>query len=345
MMEVTRVTFSSRTKGEDHRADHPDQPSDRAPRPPSGRPTTRCQLMRCNMSSSVSDRPVQQYLSVEAQTQYVEVGDVRYAYREVGTDQHRGTTPLVFLHRFRGTLDDWDPAFVDAVAEHRHVILFSDAAVGSSTGSPATSVDAKAENAASFVRAMGHDVVDVLGFSMGGFVAQAVAMREPTLVRSVVLVGTGPGGNPETDPHTDIVFDIALKPEYSFEDIRYLFFADGREAETQAYIDRHALRTDREPLVAPATIQAMAGLIMDFMGGKTDHYARLGTMRQPTLIVSGDDDHFFPVKNQWLLYRELADAQLAVYPQAGHAPHQQHPDTVAAQVIRFLHVQDTAASV
>ena len=297
------------------------------------------------MSSSVSDRPVQQYLSVEVETQYVEVGGVRYAYREVGQVQHRGTTPLVLLHRFRGTLDDWDPAFIDAVAAKRHVILFSDAAVGSSTGSPATSVDEKAENATSFVRALGHEVVDVLGFSMGGFVAQAVAMREPTLVRSVVLVGTGPGGNPETDPHTDIVFDIALKPEYSFEDIRYLFFADGRDAETQAYIARHALRTDREPLVAPATIQAMAGLIMDFMGGKTDHYARLGALRQPTLIVSGDDDHFFPVKNQWLLYRELADAQLAVYPQAGHAPHQQHPDEVAAQVTRFLHVRDTAASV
>lgn len=292
--------------------------------------------MRCAVSSSVSDRVVQHYRSVEVETQYVQVGDVRYAFRELGPDQPVDTTPLVFLHRFRGTLDDWDPAFVDAMAEHRHVILFSDAAVGSSTGSPATTVDEKAENAAAFVRALGHDVVDVLGFSMGGFVAQAIALQEPSLVRKVVLVGTGPEGNPETDPHTDIVFEIALKPEYSFEDVRYLFFAEGRDPETQAYLDRHALRTDREPLVVPETIQAMAGLIMDFMGGKTGHYAKLGQLRQPTLIVSGDDDHFFPVKNQWLLYRELPDAQLAVYPQAGHAPHQQHPDAVAAQVERFL---------
>ena len=300
--------------------------------------------MGYNMSSSVVNQTVQQYLSSEIETRYVDVDGVRFAYRELGDDRHKGTTPLVFLHRFRGTLDDWDPAFIDAVAEHRHVILFSDAAVGSSTGSPATSVDEKADNAASFARALGYDLVDVLGFSMGGFVAQAVAMREPALVRSVVLVGSGPGGNPETDPHTDIVFEVALRPEYSVEDIRYLFFAEGRDTETQAYIDRHALRTDREPLVAPATIAAMAGLIMDFMGGKTDHYAQLSSLRQPTLIVSGDDDHFFPVKNQWLLYRELADAQLAVYPQAGHAPHQQHPDAVAGQVTRFLHVQDTAAS-
>jgi pimeloyl-ACP methyl ester carboxylesterase len=273
---------------------------------------------------------------VEIETRYVELGDVRYAYRELSPDQLVDTTPLVFLHRFRGTLDDWDPAFVDAVAEQRHVILFSDAAVGSSTGSPATTVDEKAENAAAFVRALGHDVVDVLGFSMGGFVAQALAMQEPSLVRKVVLIGTGPGGNPETDPHTDVVFDIALRAEYSFEDVRYLFFAEGRDPETQAYIDRIGMRTDREPIVGPETIQAMAGLIMDFMGGKSGHYDKLPEVRQPTLIVSGDNDPFFPVKNQWLLYRELANAQLAVYPQAGHAPHLQHPDAVAAQVARFL---------
>ncbi len=288
------------------------------------------------MSSSVTDRIDQHYRSVEVETKYVEVDGVRYANRELGPDQPVDTTPLVFLHRFRGTLDDWDPAFVDAMADERHIILFSDAGVGSSTGAPATSVDEKARNAASFVRALGHDTVDVLGFSMGGFVAQAIAMAEPALVRMVVLVGTGPGGNAETDPPTDIVFEIALKPEYSFEDVRYLFFAEGREAETQAYIDRHALRTDREPLVSAETIEAMVGLILDFMGGKTDHYARLADLRQPTLIINGDDDHFFPLKNEWLLYRELPNAELAIYPQAGHAPHQQHPATVAAQVNRFL---------
>jgi pimeloyl-ACP methyl ester carboxylesterase len=296
------------------------------------------------MSSSVTDRAVRQYLSVEIETKYVEVDEVRYAYRELGPARPVDTTPLVFLHRFRGTLDDWDPAFVDAVAEERHVILFSDAAVGSSTGTPATSVDEKARNAASFVRALGHATVDVLGFSMGGFVAQALAVAEPGLVRKVVLIGTGPGGNAETDPPTDIVFEIALRDDYAFEDVRYLFFTEGREAETQAYIERSALRTDREPLVSASTVQAMVGLILDFMGGKTDHYARLGELRQPVLIVNGDDDHFFPLKNEWLLYRELPDAQLAIYPRAGHAPHQQHPEAVAAQVNRFLAAQDPDAT-
>jgi pimeloyl-ACP methyl ester carboxylesterase len=269
-------------------------------------------------------------------TRHLEVDGVTYAYRELGPAAPADTTPLVLLHRFRGTLDDWDPAFVDAVAAHRTVIAFSDAGVGSSTGTPAQSVDEKAVNAASFIRAKGLDQVDVLGFSMGGFVAQSIAINEPELVRKVVLVGTGPGGNPETDPHTDIVFEIALRQQYTFEDIRYLFFSEGRDWETQASIDRINLRTDREPLVAPETIQAMAGLIMAFMGGQTGHYEQLSRLRQPTLIVSGDDDHFFPVKNQWLLYREIPNAQLAVYPLAGHAPHHQHPADVAAQIEHFL---------
>lgn len=283
--------------------------------------------------SSSTDGPAR---ADEARTRFVDVGGVRYAYRRLGPAQPNNPTPLVFLHRFRGTLDDWDPAFVDALASTRDVVLFSDAAVGSSTGTPATSVEEKGRNAAAFIRVLGLASADVLGFSMGGFVAQELALSEPDLVRKVVLVGSGPGGNAETDPHTDIVFDIALHPEYTFEDVRYLFFHTGRDLETQAYLDRHAVRQDREPAVAPATIQAMAGLIMDFMGGNTGHYARLGELRQPTLIVSGDTDPFFPAKNQWLLHRELPHAQLAMYPQAGHAPHQQHPEIVAAQVERFL---------
>jgi pimeloyl-ACP methyl ester carboxylesterase len=286
------------------------------------------------MSSATS--ATASYDAVSVPTQHLEVDGVTYAYRQLGPTAPADPTPLVFLHRFRGTLDDWDPAFIDAVAARRTVILFSDAAVGSSTGGPAKDVDEKAANAARFIRALGLGQADVLGFSMGGFVAQAIAVHEPELIRKVVLVGTGPGGNPETDPHTDIVFEIALHPEYTFEDSRYLFFSEGRDGETQASIDRINLRSDREPLVGPETIQAMAELIMAFMGGASGHYSLLGQLRQPTLIVSGDDDHFFPVKNQWLLYREIPHAQLAVYPLAGHAPQHQHPGEVAAQVEHFL---------
>jgi pimeloyl-ACP methyl ester carboxylesterase len=273
-----------------------------------------------------------------APTLYLDVDGVSYAYREIG--EMGDHPPLLLLHRFRGTLDDWDPGFVDAVAQHRKVILFSDAAIGTSTGTPATSVDEKARNAAGFARALGHTTVDVLGFSMGGFVAQALALDEPDLVRKVVLLGTGPGGNPENDPPTDIVFDIALKPDYEFDDFRYLFFAPGREQETQRSLERFGRRTaDREPVVGSQLMQIMAGLVLAFMNGETKHFERLADLRQPSLIVAGDTDPFFPMKNQWLLFRELPDAQLAVYPNAGHGPHQQHPEEVAAQVARFLSLE------
>ena len=274
--------------------------------------------------------------ATNVETKHLKVGDVSYAYRELRPARLADPTPVVFLHRFRGTLDDWDPAFVDELAKTRHVILFSDAAVGSSTGTPAKDFDEKGRNAASFARKLGYERIDVLGFSMGGFVCQTIAMQEPALVRKAIVIGSGPAGNAETAPPTDIVFGIALRETYAFEDVRYLFFAEGRETETQAYIDRWAIRKDREPIVGPAIIAAMVESVSGFMGGKTDHYSRLKQLKQPFLIISGDRDPFFPLKNTWLLYRELADAQVAVYPLAGHAPHQQHPTEVAAEVERFL---------
>jgi pimeloyl-ACP methyl ester carboxylesterase len=268
---------------------------------------------------------------------FVEVGTTRYAYRELRPENPVDPTPIIFLHRFRGTLDDWDPGFVDELAKTRHVVLFSDAAIGSSTGTAATSVDEKAQNAAGFARALGYSSIDVLGFSMGGFVCQAIAIREPKLVRKVVVIGSGPGGNAETAPPTDIVFGIALHPQYTFEDTRYLFFAEGRDKETQSYLDRRASRVSgHEPPVGPDVIEKMVALIVAFMQGQTGHYSHLKDLRQPVLLISGDKDPFFPIKNSWLFYRELSNVQLAVYPNAGHGPHQQHPNEVAHQIEQFL---------
>ena len=196
--------------------------------------------------------------------------------------------------------------------------------------------DEKARNAAAFARKLGYAQIDVLGFSMGGFVCQTIALQEPQLVRKVVAIGSGPGGNAETAPPTDIVFGIATKPAYTFEDVRYLFFAEGRERETQAFIDRMGLCKDREPIVGPEVMGAMVEAVSGFMSGTTGHYARLKDVTQPVLIISGDRDPFFPLKNTWLMFRELPNAQVAVYPLAGHGPHQQHPVEVAAEIERFL---------
>src|SRR5438552_11956223 len=232
-------------------------------------------IIRRLIATSINDEGETMSNATNVETKHLKVGDVSYAYRELRPTNLADPTPVVFLHRFRGALDDWDPAFVDELAKTRHVILFSDAAIGSSTGTAAKSVDEKARNAASFARKLGYEQIDVLGFSMGGFVCQAIAIQEPKLVRKVIVIGTGPGGNAETAPPTDIVFGIALKETYALEDNRYLFFAEGRDRETQAYMDRLAVRKDREPVVGPQVIGTLVELISAFMGGLTDHYARL----------------------------------------------------------------------
>lgn len=272
----------------------------------------------------------------EPATLSLEAGDVTYAYREFGSAGAADRVPLLLLQRFRGTLDDWDPAFIEALAEDRRVIVFSNAGVGSSSGSVSDSIAGMAEHAARFVQARGLSQVDVLGWSMGGFVAQALALDEPALVRNLVLLGTGPGGNPESAPPAEPVFEYALRPTYGFDEHLYLFFAPGWEDQTQASIDRIAAGSGGEPVPGEDVVQTQAGAIQAFMGGETGHFARLGELSQPSLVVSGDRDPFFPMKNVWLLYRELPQARLSVFPNAGHAPHHQHPAEVASLVGEFL---------
>ena len=269
----------------------------------------------------------------------LEAGDVTYAYREFGSAGTADQVPLLLLQRFRGTLDDWDPAFIGALAEDRPVIVFSNAGVGSSSGSVSDSVEGMAGHAARFLEARGMTQVDVLGWSMGGFVAQALALDHPTLVRNVVLLGTGPGGSAESAPPAEPVFEYALRPSYGFDEALYLFFAPGREDLAQASIERVAAASEGEPVPGEDVVQTQAGAIQAFMGGETGHFARLGGMEQPSLIVSGDRDPFFPMKNVWLLYRELPQARLSVFPNAGHAPHHQHPAEVADLVSAFLETE------
>ena len=137
------------------------------------------------------------YCHITAPTQFVEANGIRYAYRRFGAETR---TPLVFLQHFRGGLDNWDPLVTDGLAEDRPVILFNNAGVASSSGETPDTVDAMADHVAIFVKALNLPVVDVLGFSLGGFVAQSFAQRDPELVRRIVLVGTGPR-NGESSPN------------------------------------------------------------------------------------------------------------------------------------------------
>jgi len=130
-----------------------------------------------------------QHTHQTAPTQFVDADGIRFAYRRFGKG---GGVPLVFMQHFRGGMDHWDPAVTDGFAEHRPVILFDNAGVAASTGETPDTIDAMADHAADFIGALGLAQVDLLGFSIGGYIAQILALRRPELIRRLILAGTGP---------------------------------------------------------------------------------------------------------------------------------------------------------
>lgn len=261
------------------------------------------------------------------------VGEDKIAYRDLGAG-----TPIVLLQRFRGAIDDWDPHFVDRLAARRRVILFDAPGVGGSTGSPSAAVSAMAADAAAFVGALGLGPVDVLGWSMGGLVAQALAILHPRIVRRVVLAATCPPGNPRLATAPASWVQVAMKPHYDLDDIVALFFtaSETSRAAAAAAQARIAARVDRVPEVGPDAIGVQLKAQMQFWRNEEGLFARLSEIAHPVLIGAGDHDLSFPAINQVVLLESLPAATLAVYPDSGHGFHMQNTAAFCAAIDAFL---------
>lgn len=270
---------------------------------------------------------------ITAATRFVEANGIRYAYRRFGS----GTgTPLVFLQHFRGGLDNWDPLVTDGLAQGQPVILLNNAGVASSSGETPDTIDAMADHVATFVHALGLPQVDVLGFSIGGFVAQAFALRHPQLLRKLVLVGTGPrAGEPSTDPR---VLQVAGSAVPSLDDFLFLFFAptETSRAAGKAFWERRHQRQDQDPPSSLQTAQAHGAAIMEWRQPRGERYAYLKAISQPTLVVNGNNDVMVPTINAFTLSQHIPNAQLIVYPDAGHGSHFQYPALFVAHTQLFL---------
>lgn len=277
------------------------------------------------------------YTHATAPTCHIEVNGDRFAYRRWG-NATTNQPPLFFLQHFRGGMDHWDPLMTDGLAAGREVILFNGRGVASSSGKPRTRIEHMADDAAAVILALGLQQVDVLGFSLGGYQAQDLTRRHPGLVRKLMLIGTGPrGGNPDSDPG---VLERAPRPVPTLDDFLFLFF--GRSAAAQQagkdFWKRRHQRPDQDPPSSPEVIQAQIEANMHYLPklDSNDPFAHLREIKQPTFVLNGVDDVMIPTINSWFMGQNIPNAQLFLYPDAGHAPHFQYPERFLQHAIQFL---------
>jgi pimeloyl-ACP methyl ester carboxylesterase len=267
---------------------------------------------------------------------------ISYAYRRFG-QKSAGAPPLVLLQHFRGNLDNWDPALVDQLAKTREVILFDNAGVGGSTGTVPRTVTATAEDALRFIEALELSEIDVLGFSLGGFVAQELVLIRPRLVRRLVLAGTGPQGGEDMHGFSDEIFVHAYRDEPGAEDVLALFFerSETSVARGREVLQRVFTRTDdRDERATLGARDAQLDAITTWGIPDPSRLNRLAGITQLVLVANGDNDRLVPTKNSSLLAETLPNARLKIYPDAGHGFLFQYPAEFAGEVERFLNEEE-----
>ena len=260
---------------------------------------------------------------------------IDYAYRDVG----EGTPPLVLLQHFRGNLDNWDPALVDALASRRRVVTFDNAGVGGSTGTTPSTITQMARDAIAFLEAMEFDEVDVLGFSIGSFVAQEIALIKPAAARRLILASSAPQGSAGMHGWAPEVIDAVGGTSPNPDGYLSVFFT-GSPVSRQAgkeVLGRLTTRTeDRDNPTTWQTRQAQYEAVCAW--GIPDHglLQRVSAIDMPVFVANGDSDPMIRPHYSYLLAGLIPEAQVKIYPDSAHGFLFQHHDEFAGDVETFL---------
>ncbi len=285
-------------------------------------------------------------LSINAQTQLLPVkGFETYAYRRFGSGSR---LPLLLLQHFTGTLDNWDPALTDALARERELILFDNAGIGRSSGTVPTTVAEMAKHVVAFLDELGLATCDVLGFSLGGVVAQQVVLDRPRIFRRLILVGTAPRGGSDLMRLDKPVLARALQDPTNtgYSVLQKLFFppTPTGQAAGAAFVERLGQRkTDVDRPSGPEVASAQIAAFREWEHFSGERFADLKRLPHPTLVVNGVHDEMVPVVNSYRLEENLPNAVLLVYPDAAHGSLFQYHESFARHAAAFLSVDSESA--
>lgn len=283
--------------------------------------------MTATQTSNVSWRDVP--------TRTITGGDVEFAYRELGTDNFG--PPVVCLIHLAAVLDNWDPRVMDSLAEKHRVITFDNRGVGASSGKPAASIEEMANDAISFIKAMGLRQVDIFGFSMGGMIAQEIALVEPGLVRKMILTGTGPAGGEGISSVARVTYYDMIRGLLTRQDPKqFLFFTRTPSGIRAGKEFLRRLKERSENRDKEITVTALQAQLKALRRWGAKQPADLSSIKHPVLVANGDSDRMVPSKNTHDLAQRLPNSELIIYPDSGHgAVFQFHADFVP-RALEFL---------
>lgn len=267
-------------------------------------------------------------------TKFVEAKGIKFAYRSYGK---AGDIPVIYFNHLTANLDNCDPRIMDAIAAERQIISFDYRGVGSTTGEQGTSIPDMAKDAIAFIHALGYKQVDIVAFSMGGFITQELLLVEPTLVRKIILAGTGPRGGEGVSDVVGLTYKDVFKGIFTFRDPKfYLFFTQnkvGKEA-ARNFLKRLKERTvSRDKKVKLSVLKKQLKAI-ETWGHETP--ADLSVFKHPVLVANGDHDRMVPTPNSYDLAKRFTNSEIVIYPDSGHGGIFQYHEEFLKKAIPFL---------
>ena len=249
-------------------------------------------------------------------TQFTEANGVKFAYRSYGK---QSGIPVIYLNHLAAVLDNCDPRVMDGIASQHQIISFDYRGVGASSGTAPDTISAMAKDTIAFIKALGFDKVDLLGFSLGGFVSQEILLQEPQLVRKVILAGTGPRGGEGISNVTKITYYDMLRGYLTFRDPKfYLFFTQTANGKNAARLFLQRIKERKENRDTPIAIKTLLSQLKAIHTMSLQTPADLSVIKQPVLVVNGDDDRMVPTSNSYDMAKRFPNAELVIYKDAGH---------------------------